>query len=327
MNRRSNSSSSMVRKLRKRPHSATTTATTATTTPTTPTTPTTEGEDYEEQQVSSPEAPITAPQMSGSMVVFPVGPQLRKHLTCRLCSGYFREPVTITECLHTFCKSCLYFAFSQGYSQCPTCKVDLGTYPFRSTLADRTLQELVDKVLFPELKEADDEKERQFYKKRGIPLKDEFRDKEEAANDDNDDDYDDDDDDDGYGKSDKQGRDGGSSRLGAALPVAATPNSAEGNNLGGDEGPAKDDEAYTDKGKASSGKASASSSVRGWRILQGISFDEALRGNRNINFSLCMFGSIEPNVRGANVSFPIVSPLCSLSLARALYMMPHSMTG
>jgi len=111
------------------------------------------------------------------MVVFSPAP-LSPHLTCRLCSGYFRDPVTITECLHTFCKSCLYYAFSSGYSTCPTCNVDLGTYPFRSTLADRTLQELVDKVLFPELKQQDDEKEKLFYAKKGIELKEEFRESE-----------------------------------------------------------------------------------------------------------------------------------------------------
>lgn len=120
----------------------------------------------------------SAPQIQGSMVVFSLAP-LSPHLTCRLCSGYFRDPVTITECLHTFCKSCLYYAFSTGYSQCPTCKVDLGTYPFRATLADRTLQELVDKVLFPELKVQDAEKEKEFYAKKGIELKDEFRDAEQ----------------------------------------------------------------------------------------------------------------------------------------------------
>lgn len=39
-------------------------------------------------------------------VDFPVG-AVASHLLCRLCFGYYRDPHTIAECLHTFCKSCL----------------------------------------------------------------------------------------------------------------------------------------------------------------------------------------------------------------------------
>ena len=28
-------------------------------------------------------------------------------ITCRLCEGYLIDATTITECLHTFCKSCI----------------------------------------------------------------------------------------------------------------------------------------------------------------------------------------------------------------------------
>jgi hypothetical protein len=48
---------------------------------------------------------------------------LNPHLVCRICSGYFRGAHTITECLHTFCKSCLLKEFDKGLRSCPHCKV------------------------------------------------------------------------------------------------------------------------------------------------------------------------------------------------------------
>ena len=48
---------------------------------------------------------------------------LNAHLVCRICMGYFRGAHTITECLHTFCKSCLLREFDRGQSFCPHCKV------------------------------------------------------------------------------------------------------------------------------------------------------------------------------------------------------------
>jgi hypothetical protein len=96
---------------------------------------------------------------------------VNEHITCKLCSGYFRDPVTITECLHTFCKSCLYYAFSHKFTKCPTCQVDLGTDPFKLTLSDRNVQELVEKVLFPNLGVQEMAQERRFYSSRGIELK------------------------------------------------------------------------------------------------------------------------------------------------------------
>jgi hypothetical protein len=47
----------------------------------------------------------------------------------------------------------------------------LGPDPFKTTLSDRTLQELVDKVLLPNLCAQDTAQEREFYSSRGINLK------------------------------------------------------------------------------------------------------------------------------------------------------------
>lgn len=113
---------------------------------------------------------IAPPRVINSTVNFALGP-VNPHLTCRLCDGYFRDPITITECLHTFCKSCLYYAFSSGFSKCPTCEVQLGPDPMKSTLHDRTKEELVDRVLFPDIKEADEALEREFYAQKGISMK------------------------------------------------------------------------------------------------------------------------------------------------------------
>ena len=88
----------------------------------------------------------------------------------RLCGGYFRDAHTITECLHTFCKSCLLKSFAAGNTTCPHCAVSLGPHPANGILFDRTLQALVDKV-FTDLEELDRAKEDAFYTRLGIKRK------------------------------------------------------------------------------------------------------------------------------------------------------------
>ena len=53
---------------------------------------------------------------------------LNTHLLCPLCDGYFRDAHTVAECLHTFCKTCLYTDFEKRQMRekcCPTCNVRL----------------------------------------------------------------------------------------------------------------------------------------------------------------------------------------------------------
>lgn len=71
------------------------------------------------------------------------------HLVCMLCDGYFRNAHTITECLHTFCRSCLLKYINDKNTVCPRCRVPLGPHPMSTILHDRTMQTLVDKM-FPE---------------------------------------------------------------------------------------------------------------------------------------------------------------------------------
>ena len=81
---------------------------------------------------------------------------LNQHLVCRLCDGYYREAHTIPECLHTFCKYCLFREFRRGAKGagrvCPTCSIALGPNPESKCVYDRNLQSCVDK-LFPEFLE------------------------------------------------------------------------------------------------------------------------------------------------------------------------------
>ena len=75
--------------------------------------------------------------------------RLNKYLVCTLCDGYFREAHTVPECLHTFCKECLFAEFHRGARTCPTCGTALGLNAESKVVYDRNLQSCVDK-LFPE---------------------------------------------------------------------------------------------------------------------------------------------------------------------------------
>ena len=86
--------------------------------------------------------------------------ELNKYLVCRICDGYYRDAYTICECLHTFCKQCLYDAFTSNtkiVKFCPECNISLGSKP--KIVYDRNLQSCLDK-LFPEfLKREEEERE------------------------------------------------------------------------------------------------------------------------------------------------------------------------
>lgn len=77
---------------------------------------------------------------------------LNKCLICAHCQGYLIEAHTINECLHTFCKKCIFDALRTGNKHCPviTCRMDLGVNPYDKLIFDRNKQALVDKF-FPHL--------------------------------------------------------------------------------------------------------------------------------------------------------------------------------
>ncbi|GCC21484.1 hypothetical protein chiPu_0019956 [Chiloscyllium punctatum] len=47
---------------------------------------------------------------------------INAHITCRLCNGYLIDATTVTECLHTFCRSCL-VKYLEENNTCPTCRI------------------------------------------------------------------------------------------------------------------------------------------------------------------------------------------------------------
>ncbi|OEH79869.1 zinc finger (c3hc4 ring finger) domain-containing protein [Cyclospora cayetanensis] len=63
----------------------------------------------------------------GLDVSFPLK-AVEKSFRCSLCTGYLRDAVTIKECLHTFCRWCLYSYAESGEAEevcCPFCERNL----------------------------------------------------------------------------------------------------------------------------------------------------------------------------------------------------------
>uniref|UniRef100_A0A3Q3WLX8 RING-type domain-containing protein n=1 Tax=Mola mola TaxID=94237 RepID=A0A3Q3WLX8_MOLML len=96
----------------------------------------------------------------------------RKHLvkdfnhfiTCYLCRGYLIKPTTVTECLHTFCKSCIVQHFEES-NDCPKCGIQVHeTNPLEMLRLDNTLEEIIFKLV-PGLREKEDQQELEFWKK------------------------------------------------------------------------------------------------------------------------------------------------------------------
>jgi len=65
---------------------------------------------------------LHGPTFDGDSVDFPLS-NLQDHLICPLCGGYFRDPYTVADCLHSFCRSCLIVHFRVGHRRCPTWSV------------------------------------------------------------------------------------------------------------------------------------------------------------------------------------------------------------
>ncbi|EDV22929.1 uncharacterized protein TRIADDRAFT_28310, partial [Trichoplax adhaerens] len=92
---------------------------------------------------------------------------INEHITCGLCKGYLVDASTITECLHTYCKSCL-VRYVQDSNRCPTCDIVIHeTQPLYNIRMDRTMQDIVDKFV-PWLKEAERERLNKFYIDHGL---------------------------------------------------------------------------------------------------------------------------------------------------------------
>ncbi|XP_062023440.1 E3 ubiquitin protein ligase DRIP2-like [Rosa rugosa] len=70
-------------------------------------------------------------------------------MTCPLCDKLFREATTISECLHTFCRKCIYDKITEEEIEyCPICKTDLGCVPLEKLRPDHNMQDVRAKI-FP----------------------------------------------------------------------------------------------------------------------------------------------------------------------------------
>jgi len=92
-------------------------------------------------------------------------------ITCYICKGYLVDSTTITECLHTFCKSCI-VKFLEENNTCPKCNTEIHqSYPLNYISFDRTMQDIVYKLV-PNLPEREQKRIREFYKRRGMAVPD-----------------------------------------------------------------------------------------------------------------------------------------------------------
>ncbi|XWS64713.1 hypothetical protein CRYUN_Cryun05aG0027100 [Craigia yunnanensis] len=74
---------------------------------------------------------------------------LESCMTCPLCNKLLKEATTISLCLHTFCRKCLYEKLSdEGMDCCPVCDIELGCLPVDKLRPDHNLQDIRAKI-FP----------------------------------------------------------------------------------------------------------------------------------------------------------------------------------
>ncbi|KAB2022823.1 hypothetical protein ES319_D07G238500v1 [Gossypium barbadense] len=70
-------------------------------------------------------------------------------MTCPLCNKLLRDATTISECLHTFCRKCIYDKIEEEELECcPICNIDLGCVPLEKLRPDHNLQDVRTKI-FP----------------------------------------------------------------------------------------------------------------------------------------------------------------------------------
>lgn len=79
------------------------------------------------------------------------------------------DATTITECLHTFCRSCL-VKFLLENNTCPACGLLIHqSHPLHYISHDRTMQDIVYKLV-PNLQENEKKRQIEFYKRKGIQM-------------------------------------------------------------------------------------------------------------------------------------------------------------
>ena len=106
--------------------------------------------------------------------------KLISYLKCPICQGILRSPYTINECMHTFCKKCIYknFFCNPLKDTCPICSTKLGGKPIETLIYDHSIAVLIE-ILFPEFEEIDREAEKKIFQvfreaKQALPGDEEF---------------------------------------------------------------------------------------------------------------------------------------------------------
>ncbi|CAF1277629.1 unnamed protein product, partial [Didymodactylos carnosus] len=94
---------------------------------------------------------------------------LNEHFVCKLCNGYLIDACTISECLHSFCRTCIVNYFKDDENKtCPICNcISHPAKPLLSLKKDRNLQYLVYKII-PNLFKNEMFKRRQFYSQNNL---------------------------------------------------------------------------------------------------------------------------------------------------------------
>ncbi|KAG8552337.1 hypothetical protein GDO81_004481 [Engystomops pustulosus] len=91
--------------------------------------------------------------------------EFNPYVTCYICKGYLIKPTTVTECLHTFCKSCIVQHFEES-NDCPKCGIQVHeTNPIEMLRLDNTLEEIIFKLV-PGLREGEQQRESEFWKRK-----------------------------------------------------------------------------------------------------------------------------------------------------------------
>lgn len=74
--------------------------------------------------------------------------ELNEFISCPVCHGYLIDATTVSECLHTFCKSCIVKHIKNDHNKCPKCNTIIHERrPLDYLIQDRNKQDIVYKLV------------------------------------------------------------------------------------------------------------------------------------------------------------------------------------
>ena len=100
--------------------------------------------------------------------------ELNENFICFICNGYLIRPVAITECLHSFCRSCIvkYLETTSEY-KCPNCETLIHeTNPWELLREDKKLEFIIYQLV-PGLAQNEKKRRKLFYSRRDMDDPDE----------------------------------------------------------------------------------------------------------------------------------------------------------